>query len=494
MRHKISLSKTAYMQGLHCPLRLWYSHNPPPNWEREEYSASHQTGIEVGAWARKLYPKGVYLQESDLNKAVEKTQQLTNAGKKVLFEAAAQDPKTGACARADILRRHNNGWHLFEVKSTVSINPEEHIYDIAFQRIVFARAGYPITKCFVMHIDNTYIRQGALNLKKLFVCEEVTSDVLAMEDGILQEIKSFTNILHAAKPPKVDLDSRCFSCEYHSHCWRNCPDYSIYDLFGATTADKVYAEINSMEVKDLPLHLLPKNARKIDLQAHRSGNMQIKKTELQNFLRDVKYPVLHLDYETISPAVPLYDNTSPYQVIPFQFSAQLQIKRGGKLTQHDFLHEEQNDPRPPLIESLRKVAAKSKTIKTIIAYNMSFEKKVHKQLAQNYPHHTNFLEELNARMIDLYKPFKYNNRWLYHPEQMGSASLKDVLPAFCQGMGYSKMAIASGIDASYNYLAFAQGNIPKKEQKDLFRNLRDYCNYDTVATAKLLDKLWSLAE
>ena len=61
-----------------------------------------------------------------------------------------------------------------------------------------------------------------------------------------------------------------------------------------------------------------------------------------------------LDYETINPAIPLFNGTSPYHIIPFQFSLHIQKIKGGKLKHVEFLYTEQDDPRQILIESLLK--------------------------------------------------------------------------------------------------------------------------------------------
>ncbi len=43
---------------------------------------------------------------------------------------------------------------------------------------------------------------------------------------------------------------------------------------------------------------------------------------LKAALESVRYPVHHLDFETLGPAILVYANTRPYQAIAFQWSNQ----------------------------------------------------------------------------------------------------------------------------------------------------------------------------
>ena len=96
--------------------------------------------------------------------------------------------------------------------------------------------------------------------------------------------------------------------------------------------------------------------------------------------------------------------------------------------------------------------------------------------------------QINARMIDLLLPFK--NRWIYHPNQQGSASIKKVLPAFT-GLSYDGLDIGEGEDASNKYRIFAQGNLPSADdQQKLWCDLTAYCSLDTLAMKTLLDVLY----
>jgi hypothetical protein len=68
-------------------------------------------------------------------------------------------------------------------------------------------------------------------------------------------------------------------------------------------------------------------------------------------LKTWEYPFYYLDFETIGYGLPRYDDTSPYEQIPFQFSCHIETD-DHVLVHHEYLHDDLSDPRPMLIEAL----------------------------------------------------------------------------------------------------------------------------------------------
>ena len=63
------------------------------------------------------------------------------------------------------------------------------------------------------------------------------------------------------------------------------------------------------------------------------------------------YPRYYIDFETISPGVPVWAGTRPYMQVPFQWSCHVETAKG-VLTHCAFLADGQSDPRRPFAESL----------------------------------------------------------------------------------------------------------------------------------------------
>ena len=82
----------------------------------------------------------------------------------------------------------------------------------------------------------------------------------------------------------------------------------------------------------------------------------------------------------------------------------------------------------------------------------------------------------------------FRNRWLYHPNQKGSASIKAVLPAFTD-LSYDDLEISHGGEAMRQYGAFMSGNLDASFWDALWEDLSAYCKQDTFAMVELLNLL-----
>ena len=125
---------------------------------------------------------------------------------------------------------------------------------------------------------------------------------------------------------------------------------------------------------------------------------------------------------------------------------------------------------------------------SIVVYNLSFEAGVNKTLAKKYRKFAKELCTINDRMVDLLIPFR--SRYLYHPGQQGSASIKAVLPAFVPDMSYERLEIPQGTEASRLGELIVSGNLPKSDFSRVVNGLREYCEQDTLAMVRLLQVIY----
>ena len=242
---------------------------------------------------------------------------------------------------------------------------------------------------------------------------------------------------------------------------------------------------NILNISDITNNFKATNRQQIEINSQNNKRIYKDKKKIKEFLNSLKYPLYYLDYETINPAIPLFDNTSPYQQIPFQFSLHIQKKKGGELKHVEFLHTGQDDPRPALINSLLKNCGNEGSV---IVYNKAFESRINYMLGQDFPRFIGKLKEINNRMVDIMTPFK--SRFLYHPKMEGSASLKNVLPAFVPQMSYDKLEIQDGGTASILYFSCIKNIVSEEDKNKIYKDLSDYCKQDTLAEVKLLEVLY----
>jgi len=214
------------------------------------------------------------------------------------------------------------------------------------------------------------------------------------------------------------------------------------------------------------------------------GGKHIDKLQIKNFLRNLKYPIYYLDFETIAPAIPKFDGMRPYQRIPFQFSLHIQSKTG-KIKHISFLADGTNDPRPKFMQALRDNLKKRGSI---LVYNQGFEKGVMNECSTVLPEFMEWYKgNIEPRVKDLLDVFR--NFYYYDPKQKGSASIKAVLPAMSD-LKYSDLEISEGMFASNEYERVTYDpSVSKKERNNVREALERYCELDTWAEVEIVGAL-----
>jgi hypothetical protein len=79
------------------------------------------------------------------------------------------------CA-VDILRKTSGGWAIYEVKNSSfpefegqEAKLEKYAPDIAYQKWVLTQFGINVTDTYLVCLNSDYVRQGELDIQKLFV-------------------------------------------------------------------------------------------------------------------------------------------------------------------------------------------------------------------------------------------------------------------------------------------------------------------------------------
>ncbi|MGO9291596.1 MAG: DUF2779 domain-containing protein [Polyangia bacterium] len=484
------ISKSSYMAGLQCPRLLWHKFNQPDAFPPVDATtqAIFDQGAQVGELAKQLFPKGLEIGAGVIKKdAIDELSRAAVSRRLPLYEAGF----IAGCAyaRADVLVPvGRNQWDIVEVKSTTEAK-EVHVSDLALQRHVYEGAGLDIRRCFVMHLDSEYVRRGEIEPPKLFAKTDVTADVDDVVGSVGGELKKMVRIIGQRRAPDMEIGPHCsdpYECPLRATCWKAVPKHSVFTLthVGKKAFDWFHDGITHLQ--DLPRDI-PVNAKQeIQLRAVRSRHAQVDSDALREFLDGLEYPLHFLDFETINPAIPVWDITSPYQQVPFQFSLHIVDSPGGKLVHHAFLADGTADPRPEILARLKRLLGQRGSI---IAYSASFEKNALRACGEAYPAFAAWWAKAEPRVVDLLQPFRSFH--YYHPDQCGSASLKAVLPAVT-GKGYAEMEIADGATASQEFLRITFGKVSAAERRKVRAALEKYCGLDTegmVWIVKALDRL-----
>ncbi len=102
------------------------------------------------------------------------------------------------------------------------------------------------------------------------------------------------------------------------------------------------------------------------------------------------------------------------------------------------------------------------------------------------------LEALENKLIDLLPVVREN---VYHPDFLGSFGLKYVLHPLVPELTYDDLVIVDGLVASVEIarLLFVAGKIAPEERTRVRQDLLNYCERDTWAMVKVLERLKELA-
>lgn len=374
------------------------------------------------------------------------TQDLIDKGVDTIYEATFIYDNT--LVAVDILHRKNGKWYLYEVKSTNDAKPE-HTKDVAVQYYVLNGCGITLEDAFVMHFDRAYVRRGGLDPNKLFKSTSVIAGVLQMQDEVRTKIPELLEMLKGDEP-QVAMGRQCinpYTCDYTEYCKSLNPDTSEKPELSSTP------EVMADKVRD--------------------------------YVDSVEYPICHLDFETIMPGVPLFDESRPYQQIPFQYSIHFQNERDGEITHSEYLapSDLSIDPRKELIE---KMIEETKDAKTIFVYSIAFERTRIYDMMRDFPEYEADLQSIVDRLKDLIIPFQ---RKYYRTETMlGRYSIKIVLPAICPELSHDDLKYSDGMAASNAFLDlyYCTDDETISETRE---ELLKYCHLDTLAMVKIYEVL-----
>jgi hypothetical protein len=151
-------------------------------------------------------------------------------------------------------------------------------------------------------------------------------------------------------------------CPFLARCWPAPPPHAIDTLYRLTAARRAeFVEEGYRTIRDLP--------RDVELTAIQERQLREGGQSLAAALARLEGPFAYLDFETINPAIPVWDGCRPYDNVPVQLSVHRE-GRDGRLTHHAWLAEGPSDPREKLA---RKLIRFTRGARTILAYSAPFE-------------------------------------------------------------------------------------------------------------------------
>lgn len=450
-------------------------------------------GQQVEALVRHLYPDAhtIDIDDSDAGPAL--SAEAIASGAPAIFQPTVITDR-GLLARADLLVREDDGWHLVEIKSSAA-DPrkpralvKKYLPDASFQALAFREAGVPIRRVSLLHIDKRYRRNGSLDPRGMLAMTDITAQVTAqittLERELAQAIMTLQDADHPA-PCECHRTTRSHRCDLFTHFHPEIPDNgTIYHITGIHRNALLPAlDRGVMAMVDWPDDLPLNGKQRRQVEIARSEREHIDHEAITAFLGTLRAPLWFLDYETYQEPVPRWSGYAPHQQIPFQYSLH-SVTPGTGRAHHAYLHTARGvDPVPDLLARLSEDLGPNGSV---LVWNKAFEQARNEEMAELHPAYAGFLQDVNARMVDLADVVKEG--WWAHPSFKGSWGLKTVLPVVAPELAYDQLEIGDGGTASERWVQAMideETIITGAERRAILAALDAYCHQDSLALVRI---------
>ncbi len=488
------ISKTDYIIYRECPKNAWMKIHKPDVYYASELSEFEkhiiETGNEVELIARQLFPSGVLIEGRD-EKARLETLDLVAKKDQTIFQPIFV--KDGFLAAVDVLKYdpENDGFQIYEIKASNEVDEKVHLYDLAFQVALLRKCGIKVTGISLLHLNKEYVRDGELDIIKLFSIDDVSEAIEDMLSVVSDEMDIALAYLSAEKEPNGPCcciyKGRSGHCSTFKHSNPHVPEYSVHDLTRIGSSKKKLMELidsNIFHIHEADGRIVFSESQQNQIDAHIHDRVLIRKDLIAEEFSKLEYPLYFLDYETFPSAVPLFDGYSSYNQIPFQYSLHVLESPDAEPKSFEFLYTKSDDPCSALAESLQShIGSKG----SVIVWYKPFEKSRNTEMGQRLPGCKDFFNILNDRVFDLMDIF--SKQYYVHKDFKGSCSIKKVLPVLVPELSYKELLIKEGGTASQAWKKLVDGKYSKEEAEEITNALKTYCGLDTYAMYMIFKRL-----
>ncbi|MGB5510545.1 MAG: DUF2779 domain-containing protein [Woeseiaceae bacterium] len=481
------LSKSRIISAWQCPKKLHLEkHHPELGVVSDRTESLFATGHQVGAISQQLYgaPDAVEIPfNRNISVMVRDTQDLLDGGADFpIFEATFRCENV--LVRVDVLLPDGEGWRAIEVKASTSVK-DYHVLDCAIQDWVMRNSGLPVTAIALAHINNQFVYAGDGDYAGLLEEVDLTNEVRTVEPTIVELIANARDAV-LGYLPEVNVGAHCskpYECQFIQYCWPTDTQYPIQGLRGSKAKLGEYVALGYKDIRDVDVASITAETQ---LRIHRvtqTGEPEILPGAKQA-LEALDYPRFYLDFETIGPAVPFWAGTRPYAPVPIQWSCHVDDGSGDgcadSMRHAEFLDLSGDPPMRALAEKMIECLGESGPV---LMYT-NYEKTVIEGLMDMFPDLAGPLAAIVDRLFDLHPVVRLN---YYHPDMLGSWSIKAVLPTIAPDMDYARLeGIKEGTAASDGFIEAISPTTSNMRKAELKEQLLRYCRFDTEAMVEIV--------
>ena len=494
------LSKSEYILWRDCPHTAWLKKRRRASYDAcagaglsDFERALVETGNQVEGQARRLYPSGKLI-EGRGDDAVELTAALLAQRQPVIFQAAFSDGTLFAAIDILLVNPATGALSVLEVKATTEDKTpkkkpdkflaDSHVQDLGFQVSLLQRLGHTVERAAIMHLNKDYERRGELDLRALFVEDDITAFLNewmpAIDADIEKAVAFISGDCEPMGPCGCIYRGRSNHCTAFAHFNPAIGPSSVHDItYIGTTLPLLRKLVDTgiVSISGIPPDFgFTQNRQLRQIEAHQSGQAFVDRAAIEAELGRITYPIHFLDYETFAPAIPRFDGYRPFQHMPFQFSLHIVRSPGAAPEHHAFLYTDGDDPATELFAHLRPLVSETGSI---VVWSKAMKgSNVHDRQKLRLPHYSEFFAGMNARIVDLLEIFQ--KQYYVMPAFYGRTSIKYVLPALV-GWSYADLGIGNGTEAMNTWNQIVLGEITGDLKAVKCREMLEYCELDTKA-------------
>ncbi|NQV85805.1 MAG: DUF2779 domain-containing protein [Woeseiaceae bacterium] len=477
------LSKSRLISAWQCAKKLYLEkHHPELGIVSSQTESLFATGNAVGDIAQRLYGTDQSVEVAfNFKTMLAETKRLIERRPDFpIFEATFRHE--GVLIRADVMIPDEDGWRVIEVKASTSVK-DYHVLDCAIQYWVLRNSGINVTSISLAHINNQFVYQGDGNYDGLLLENNLTDEVREMERDVL-ELVAMARDAVTGPMPLIDVGAQCnkpYECQFMSYCWPMDAEFPVTGLGGGKAKLAEWVIAGCRDIRDVSSDDINTELQQRIHRVTVSGEPEVI-PGAREILATLRYPRYYLDFETIGPAVPIWAGTRPYAAIPVQWSCHIE-ESGAELRHEEFLDISGEPPMRALAEKMIECLGGSGPV---LMYT-SYEKGVINGMIKMFPDLEDPLQGIVDRLVDLHPIVKAH---YYHPQMLGSWSIKAVLPAMVPSMSYAGLeGIGEGTAASDGYLEAINPETELVRKLELEEQLLRYCKFDTEAMVEIVSFL-----
>jgi hypothetical protein len=341
----------------------------------------------------------------------------------------------------------------------------------------------PLGVLHLVRLNSDYVRGDELDIRSLFSVEDFTARVKDMQAQIAERMNGAFEFLSRPHQPSGPCD--CIYKGRSAHCTTfqvsnpDVPSYSVHDISRIGSAKKKLADLvdrHILAIQDVPDYFELSDIQSRQVECAKSGREVVDPAATEALLSSYQFPLTFFDYETYPAGIPRFRGYGPFDQIPFQFSLDVLTTPDGEVQHLEFLDTAPGAPDLRLIEALQAFMPPGGSI---VTWNKQFEIGINRKLAVREPHSGEFLDGLNARVVDLMEVF--SSQAYVHPGFKGRTSIKYILPVLVPELSYAELDVKEGGTASQTWNAIVTGSLAADEASSKKAALLRYCELDTRA-------------